>query len=176
MTTNVTDKHNDSAVNTDSGAVDIGLLVLRLVFGGLLFVHGSQKLFGWFNGAGWDRTATGFEKLGYHPGRVFGTLAGLCELTGGTLLVLGLLTPLGAAIVIGSMINAMNVTWHHGLMGYESALLFATAALTIAIAGPGRISLDHNRPWARRGVRWGAAALCLGVVAAVITLVIKWST
>ncbi|MGW5110062.1 DoxX family protein [Nocardia sp. NPDC004123] len=176
MTTNVTDSNvKDPGKNIDSIGVDVGLLVLRVFFGGLLFVHGSQKLFGWFNGAGWHQTTTGFEKMGYHPGKVFGTLAGLCEFTGGALLFLGLFTPLAAAIAIGTMINAMNVTWPHGLMGYESALLFAVAALTLAIAGPGRFSLDYNRPWARRGVIWGAAALALAVVAAVITLVIKWS-
>ncbi|MTE13525.1 DoxX family protein [Nocardia aurantiaca] len=175
MATNVTGKHiSGPRENTDSVAVDVGLLVLRVFFGGLMFVHGSQKLFGWFNGAGWRQTTAGFEKLGYHPGRLFGTLAGLCEFTGGTLLFLGLLTPLGAAVAIGTMINAMNATWHHGLMGYESALLFAVAALTIAIAGPGRFSLDHNRPWARRGPVWGAASLGLAIVAAVITLAFKW--
>ncbi len=29
---------------------DLGLLIMRLVIGGLLMGHGSQKLFGWFGG------------------------------------------------------------------------------------------------------------------------------
>ncbi|MFI5779149.1 DoxX family protein [Nocardia sp. NPDC051570] len=160
---------------TESLALDVGLLVLRVCFGGLLLVHGSQKLFGWFNGQGWYQTTEGFQRMGYHPGKLFGTLAGLCEFTGGTLLLLGLLTPLGAAIAIGTMINAMNVTWHHGLSGYEEALLFAAAAATLGFTGPGRFSLDHGRPWARRGLAWGIGAVVLAVVAAVITLAIKWA-
>jgi putative oxidoreductase len=31
-------------------AADAGLLLLRVLFGGLLFMHGSQKMFGWFDG------------------------------------------------------------------------------------------------------------------------------
>ncbi|MVU76900.1 DoxX family membrane protein [Nocardia sp. ET3-3] len=174
MATNVTYGHStDRAEGTDS-AVDVGLLVLRVFFGGLMFMHGTQKLFGWFHGVGWHPTTVSFDKLGYHPGKFFGTLAGLCETTGGSLLLLGLLTPLGAAVAIGTMINAANVTWHHGLMASESALMIAAVAFTLAIAGPGRFSLDHGRPWERRGVLWGAAALTLGVVAAVITLAFKW--
>jgi putative oxidoreductase len=176
MTTNVSAARERDRRH-DAGAVgtDIGLLVLRVFFGGLMFVHGSQKLFGWFNGAGWTSTAAAFEKMGYRPGKVFGTLAGVCEFTGGALLFLGLLVPLGAAIAIGTMINAMNVTWHHGLMGYESALLFAVAAAVLACTGPGRISLDHGRWWERHGVPWGVGAIALAVVAAMITLVFKWS-
>ncbi|MFF0494674.1 DoxX family protein [Nocardia sp. NPDC003482] len=159
----------------DPLALDVGLLVLRIFFGGLMFVHGSQKLFGWFNGPGWHQTTTGFDHMGYNPGRVFGTLAGLCEFTGGALLLLGLFTPLAAAIALGTMINAMNVTWHHGLEGYEGALLFGVAATALAFTGPGRFSLDHNRPWARHGLAWGIAAIALAVIAAVITLVFKWA-
>lgn len=158
---------------TDSASTDIGLLVLRAGSGGLLFVTGSEKLFGWFHGTGWHRTTETFGQMGYRPGTVFGTLAGLCEFTGGVLLVLGLLTPLAAAIIIGTMINAVHVTWPHGLVAADSAGLLIVAAIALGITGPGRISLDHNRPWERRGLGWGVGALVLGVVAAVITLVAR---
>lgn len=160
-------------IAADTAAVDIGLLLLRLVFGGLLFVHGTQKLFGWFNGNGLSATAQGFQQMGYDPGKFFATLAGLCEAVGGGLLFLGLLTPLAAAIVLGTMINAMHVTWSSGLMGYESGLLFAVVAVALGFAGPGRFSLDRSRPWQRSGIVWGVGAVVLGVVAAVITLLTK---
>ncbi|RDI62965.1 DoxX family protein [Nocardia pseudobrasiliensis] len=176
MTVNLT-AGSDRRVSggADSLSLDIGLLALRVFFGGLLAVHGSQKLFGWFDGDGWQRTTAGFEKMGYNPGKLFGTLAGLCEFTGGALLLLGLLTPLGAAIALGTMINAMNVTWHGGLKGYEHALLFAVAAAALGFTGPGRFSLDHGRPWARRGVAWGIGAVALAVIAALLTLAAKWA-
>ena len=47
---------------------DIGLLILRLVMGGLLVGHGSQKLFGWFSGPGLKGTAGFLESMGLKPG------------------------------------------------------------------------------------------------------------
>ncbi|MFF0546536.1 DoxX family protein [Nocardia thailandica] len=162
-------------------ATDIGLLVLRVGFGALMAVHGSQKLFGWFGGAGWDATTSGFEAMGYNPGKLFGTLAGLTELGGGLLLLLGLFTPLAAALTLGTMINAINATWANGFSGtasgpgYEMALLFAIAAAGLAFTGAGRFSLDAGRPWERRGVVWGAGAVAVAVAAAVLTLILKWA-
>src|SRR5258708_21563801 len=46
---------------------DIGLLILRLVMGGLLVGHGSQKLFGWFSGPGLKGTAGFLESIGLKP-------------------------------------------------------------------------------------------------------------
>lgn len=178
--------HTTAATDLDQrtggiAAADIGLLVLRIFFGGLLFVHGAQKLFGWFDGMGWDATTSGFDQMGYNPGKFFGTLAGLSEMVGGGLLVLGLLTPLAAAIALGTMINAINATWHSGLFGgaegpgYEMGLLFAVAAAALAFTGPGRYSLDYGRPWQRQGVVWGTGAVVLAVVAGVVTLILKWA-
>lgn len=162
-----------AGVDADSAGIDIGLLVLRLGAGGLLFVSGSGKLFGWFHGAGWARTAAGFSKMGYSPGKVYGTLAGLCEFTGGTLLILGLLTPLAAAIVIGNMINAVHVTWPHGLIASGAGIVMIVAAAALGFAGPGRISLDSGRSWQRNGIGWGLGAIVLGTVAALITLAVR---
>ncbi|MFB7879298.1 MULTISPECIES: DoxX family protein [unclassified Nocardia] len=155
---------------------DIGLLVLRVGFGGLMAAHGAQKLFGWWGGKGWRDTADGFTAMGYNPGEIFGTLAGLTEFAGGLALVLGLLTPLAAAAVLGTMVNAINVTFAGGLLtgkGYEVALLFAIPAVTLAFTGPGRFSLDHGRPWARQGLVWGAGAVALGIGSGLLTLLLK---
>ncbi len=75
----------------DATTLSLGLLVGRLVVGLGIVGHGSQKLFGWFGGNGLDGTAKYFESLGYRPGRLFATLAGLGEFTSGVLIVLGFL-------------------------------------------------------------------------------------
>src|SRR5919206_136550 len=103
---------------------DLGLLVLRLVVGGLLAAHGAQKLFGWFGGFGLRGTGGYLASLGFRPGALFAALAGLAETTGGLLLALGLMTPLASALLIGVLV-VVAVAGHgsHGLWnqagGYE---------------------------------------------------------
>src|SRR5512135_1192075 len=88
--------------------MEIGLLVLRLVVGLTMAAHGGQKLFGWFGGYGLSGTGGFLESLGFRPGRVHAALAGLAELGGGLLLALGLLTPLGSALVLAVMVVAVG--------------------------------------------------------------------
>ncbi len=163
----------DEATTSTLGS-DIGLLVLRVGFGLLLAVHGTQKLFGWFGGYGLTATAAAFGHMGYTPGKFFAALAGLCETGGGLLLALGLLAPLASAIALGTMINAVHQTWHEGFgKGYELPLVYAIAIVALAFTGPGRFSLDHDRPWQRQGASWGLGAVVLAVVAGLITLAVK---
>ncbi len=164
------------ATETAPLSSDIGLLALRVVFGGYMAAHGAQKLFGWFDGNGWSNTADSFGAMGYNPGALFGPLAGLSELVGGLLLLFGFATPLAGAIVLGTMINALYVTYEAGLVkgqGAEVAILFGAAAVAIAFTGPGRFSLDHGRPWQRQTTAVAAGALAIGVAAALVTLVLK---
>ncbi|MEO3759699.1 DoxX family protein [Mycobacterium sp. B14F4] len=157
-------------------ASDVGLLLLRVVFGGLLAAAGLQKLFGWFGGQGLDETGMLFEQIGYGPGIFFAAVAGLLEVAGGLLLALGLFTPLACSIVIGVMINAVSATWSGGLFGpagYQPALLYATAGAVVAFTGAGVLALDHGRVWQRSGARWAVASIVTGILAAVTVLLVK---
>ena len=91
--------------------MDVGLLLLRLTLGLTFAAHGAQKLFGWFGGPGLGAVGQFFEMLGFAPGRRYALMAGLAETGGGLLLALGLLTPVGAALVFGVMLVAA-VTVH----------------------------------------------------------------
>lgn len=177
MTTNATLVRLRSRTATyDNLSADVGLLVIRVVFGGVLAGHGAQKLFGWFGGPGWDANNASFEAMDYNPGVVFGPLAGLAELVGGLMLLLGLLSPLAAAIVLGTMINVIVQMFSGGLFsgtGYEMGLLWAAVAVAVAFTGPGRFSLDHSRPWARHGIIWAVAAIALAVLTAVLALILR---
>ncbi|SOF02226.1 putative oxidoreductase [Streptomyces sp. OV198] len=93
----------------------VGLFLVRVVVGMLLIGHAAQKLFGWFGGHGLTGTGAFFDGIGYRPGRRLALLAGLAELTGGLLLALGLLTPLAAAIIVGTMIAAASTHMRNGL-------------------------------------------------------------
>ena len=157
--------------------VDIALLLLRVTVGGTLAAHGAQKLFGWFGGSGLRGTAAGFEKLGYRPGLPMAFLGGLGEAGGGTLLALGLLTPLAAAAGIGVMLNAIiSVHLPKGFWnmkgGFEFPLTIATVFAAIGFSGPGRFSVDRSlglhTSW-----QWGVGALALGCFSGITTLMLR---
>jgi putative oxidoreductase len=142
------------------------LLVFRLVLGLLMAGHGAQKLFGWFGGHGLTGTGGFFEALGFRPGRLFAALAGLGELVSGLLVAVGLLGPIGPALMISVMLVAIvSVHWGHGVFaatnGVELPLLYAVAALALAFTGPGTLSLDAvlriADPWPAAAT-WGIVA------------------
>src|SRR6187455_2606904 len=117
----------------DTLSLNIGLLLARLIIGLVMAAHGAQKLFGWFGGYGLNKTGEFFVHLGFKPGRSFAAMASATEITSGLLIALGLLGPIGPALMISVMIvAAMTVHWEHGLFaadnGVEVPLLYATAA------------------------------------------------
>lgn len=157
-------------------AVDLGLLLLRVVVGLLMIGHALQKATGAFGGDGFARTAAVFEMVGFAPGRVTVAVAIGTELVGGALLVIGLLTPLAAAALAGTLVVAASVHWKNGLWGsaggIELPAVLAVIATTLALSGPGAISMDravslHPAEW----LRWSAALG--GIVVAAAFLAVK---
>jgi putative oxidoreductase len=149
--------------------MELGLLILRIVVGGLLVGHGAQKLFGAFGGHGLEGTAAFFENLGLRPGYTHATAAGLGEATAGILLILGLLTPLAAALVIAVMVTAILTV--HGTNGpwvtengYEYNAVLIAAAFALAAVGPGKWSLDDALNLDIAGAGWALAAFAAGVI------------
>ncbi len=149
--------------------MDTGLLILRLVVGLVLAGHGAQKLFGLFGGYGIAGTGGWLESIGFRPGRPMAVLVGLTELAGGLGLALGLLTPLSAAVVIGTMAVAVWTHSSNGLWstngGYELPLINAVVAAALAFTGAGSFSVDHVLRLTF-GSGYGVAAVAVGVVAA----------
>ena len=96
-------------------------------------------------------------------------MAALGETVSGTLLAVGLATPVAAAIVVSLMLVAI-VAIHLGKgffaqdHSYEHPLVLAMAALTLAFSGPRSFSIDALRGLLRSGTFWGMAALLAGLL------------
>ena len=147
--------------------MDVGRLFLRGVVGPLFVGHGTQKLFGWFDGHGLEGTGGFFESLGMRPGKRHASAAGAAETAGGVLLTLGALTPVATTIITGTMITAVRKVhldkgpWvSAGGYEYNLALVAALAALTET--GPGRPSVDDALLPRFRGSGWALAAMAAG--------------
>src|SRR5205823_3810426 len=154
--------------------MSIGLFILRVVIGGLFIGHGTQKLFGWFGGHGPEGTGKFFASIGYAPGRPMAYLAGMSEAGGGALLMLGFLTPLGSAAIVGVMVGTLAVHLPKGLWnsngGFELPLVMAAAAIALAYTGPGRASIDAALGWSTSGAAVGTAAAAFGFIAGGVML------
>jgi len=127
--------------------MDTGLLIIRVVIGILFVGHGAQKLFGWFGGHGLKGTGGWMESIGLKPGVWMAFAAGAGELVGGLLLGFGLLTWVGAALIIVTMLmSIVKVHGKNGLWvtqnGYEYNLVLIAVALGVAFIGAGEYSID----------------------------------
>ena len=110
--------------------------LLRIVSGFLFMHHGGMKLLGWFGGMPEGVTMTPLIQV-----------AGIIELVGGTLILLGLFTRPAAFLASGEMAFAYFIG--HFPQGFwpiqnqgQPAVLFCFIFLFLAANGPGPMSLD----------------------------------
>ncbi|MGW3043600.1 DoxX family protein [Kitasatospora sp. NPDC001159] len=170
-------REGSGSATTSPHAYDAGLLLLRLVLGLTMAAHGSQKLFGWFGGGGIDGTGQFFTVSGYPAGNAMAVVAGLTEVLGGVGLAVGLLTPLAGAAIVGTMVNAIAVTWGGGFFapkGDEYELLLTAGAAALALTGPGRYAVDRFLPVLRaHRLAHGAVAVLVGLATAGVILLLR---
>jgi putative oxidoreductase len=128
-------------------AIDLSLLILRFTLGGVFLAHGINHIFGGGKIAG---TAGWFESLGMKPGILHAWTASATEIGAGALLLLGLLTPIAAAGVVGVMLVAW-ITNHlkRGFFifrpgeGWEYVMTLTMMAIALGGLGAGQWSLDN---------------------------------
>jgi len=129
----------------DVDTVNFALLILRCGVGAVMLAHGINHIRPTIDGtAGW------FASMGLKPGKLHAWLASLTEIGCGILLIVGLLTPFGAAGVVG----VMGVAWainHRGNgffifrpgEGWEYVMTLGIVGLAIGALGAGEWSLDN---------------------------------
>ena len=88
--------------------MNIGRVLARATIGALFVGHGTQKLFGWFDGPGMDGTTGMMDKLEMRPARHNALAAGISETAGGALLAAGALMPVAGARLTGTMATAIR--------------------------------------------------------------------
>jgi putative oxidoreductase len=148
--------------------MDIGRVLARATIGGLFIGHGTQKLFGWFDGPGIQGTTGAMDKLGMHPPRENALAAGVAETAGGALVAAGALMPVAGAMLTGSMTTAVRKVhlakgfWNTA-GGYEFNLTLVAAVIALIDAGPGRPSVDEALGLKLKGSGWALAALAAGI-------------
>jgi len=133
------------------------VLLVRLLVGCVFLSEGIQKFL--FPGAlGVGR----FVKIGIPSPDVMAPFVGVCEIVSGSLLVLGLLTRLGAIVLAIDISVAIATTkvpmlLHEGFwkMAHESRVDFCMflGSLFLLIVGAGALSID-----ARLGLRTGSSS------------------
>jgi putative oxidoreductase len=120
---------------------------IRLALGVIFVAHGAQKVLGYFGGKGLVAFIAGQAPLGLKPAWAWLGAAALAELIGGLLLVLGLMTRLGAFLIACVMVVAMaGVHWSRGFFlqsgGIEYTVALLAMALGLLISGGGMVSMD----------------------------------
>ncbi|MTD58347.1 DoxX family protein [Amycolatopsis pithecellobii] len=164
------------------GGLSFGLLILRLVLGGTLGVHGLQKVFGLWGGPGIAEFSRILGDQGYTSQlTVLSWVGGVTEIAGGALLIVGLFTPAAAAALLAVTANAVYLGYDSGYFlgagnGFEYHLTLGGIALALLFTGPGGISIDTNTPWRHRPVWFGVTGLVLAAGAVVaVTLLFRAS-
>ena len=127
------------------GALDVGVLILRVALGLTMAAHGFNKVFAKGGLAG---TARWFDGIGMKPGMFHARVAAATEIAAGLGLAVGLLTPVPAAGFVALMlVAAWTVHKPNGFFivkeGWEYNLVLAVAAVAVATIGAGRLSLDY---------------------------------
>jgi putative oxidoreductase len=124
------------------------MVPLRLALGIAFIGHGLQKVLGTFNGPGWAKWTSLSQAVPFpfmRPTWLWLGAAAISELLGGILVLLGLLTRVGAFLIICVMVTVIRTQWpaFFAPAGMELAVTMLSIALALLIAGGGQASVDR---------------------------------
>jgi putative oxidoreductase len=147
------------------------LLLLHGFLGVALVAHAIQKVLV-FRVTG---TAAYLESFGFRAPRSMAFAVIGTELVGGILLGLGLLMPIGAALVASTMLVAARTDhrgkgWYITGSGAEFVATNAVVAIALANAGGGKYSLDRALSLHLSGPSWTVATAVVAVAGAGLVL------
>ena len=129
-----------------------GIIALRVAMGIIFMVHGSQKLFGWFNGPGIEGTTMFFGNIGFPMAGFLAVVVGIVEFFGGLFLLVGFFTHIAALLLAITMLVAifkihLSSGFFVGAGGIEFTLILFAVALALFFLGAGPLSIDRKLGW-----------------------------
>ena len=150
--------------------MNAGLLLLHGFVGAALVAHAFQKLLVFR----YEGVVGYVESLGFRAPRLLAVAVIANELVGGTLLALGLIVPLGAALVAATMLVASRTDhlgkgWFITGSGSELVITNAVVAIAIVAVGGGRYAVGPQL----HGAAWAIAAAVAAVVGAAGALALR---
>jgi putative oxidoreductase len=162
-------------MNLTATQFDTIMLILRVIAGPTIFLHGYNKM---FRGGKIPGTAGWFDSMGMKPnGKVHAYVASVNEMGCGLMILVGFLTPFAAAGVIGTMVVAGWTVHRHAFFivkeGWEIVMVMGVLFWAIGAMGPGQWSLDDALGLSdtiNDGFVGAAIAAGLGIGAGVLTL------
>jgi len=157
--------------------IDVALLLLRLWAGIVIIAHGVN------HGRTQEGTARWFASKGFKSAQLNARVSALSEIAVGLGLIAGFLTTLAAAVLVSTMFVAFwsihrfagFFNFHRPDEGWEYVATLSVIALALAIAGPGRYSVDQALGFAENLDEWvGLAAIGAGLLGAGGQLAVFW--
>jgi uncharacterized membrane protein YphA (DoxX/SURF4 family) len=116
--------------------IDLGLLLLRLLVGGVFINHGLMKLTNMGGTIGY------FDSLGFGPFLAYAVA--IIETVGGVLMVLGLWTPIVAILFVIIMLVAILKTKMGNFSKAELDLIMILGSAAVFFAGNGKYAVQKG--------------------------------
>lgn len=128
-----------------SNIISVTSLLLRVTIGMAFFLHGAQKVFGWFGGSGLEKWSEYLATKNYS--KFTAISAAYIEMIAGFLLIIGAFTKASAISMIVFMLFAVAIAhWEKGYFsqkgGYEYQLLLIVSCIIVLMLGGGEYSVD----------------------------------
>lgn len=146
----------DKPADARRGTIDLGLMIIRLGVGALLTFMAVQTFFELGGAPGINGLKEQFAN--YAMGDILAIAVPTMQLVAGVFLLLGLLTPVAASIAtavtgfgaVHALAQQDGISWLNPGDSLILPFLLALIAFGLQFTGPGRISLDVARSWAKR--------------------------
>lgn len=166
----------DSRTDSRRGTIDLGLFLVRIALSGYLIVAGL----GTFFGLGGSQGPTGLSGLesefaDYTLPAVLAIVVPTLQLIAGAFLLFGLVFPLAAAVaVVSTTFGLLHTVAYEGagvdVFAWTAevwlAVILVFLAAALQFSGPGFISADFKRSWARRPLASSWIWLVIAIAAA----------